>query len=400
MPGKVPLYLETASLAIGAESETTVGLEISDGSKTLFYIPGCAEVTPKVQERLRNADLLFFDGTTFTDDEMVALGLSNKTAWRMGHVAMTGEKGSLVRLSDIGIRRKIFVHINNTNPVLIEDSPERAKAAAAGWKFLTMGWRLVYEPDAFKPRGFGGGAAQCRRRALSQQASFHARQYSGKCSFEEIQAWALNRYYYQSMIPIKDAIVLTRFTDAEDRRQWRKRIEDHDGLKPGDGGIERWLKLTDSLGFPRDYVESTAGILPATRFAVDAYVTLVRDRSPLEAVASSLTRIVFAEHHRRTHVGHAGELRLRQQGHAGLFLLSADAGQARRRLGTRLRQVARDDRGAAAGRHQPRSSSSAMCSGRSSMRCGAPMSIITCRRMPGFPARSRPRAAKRHSETI
>lgn len=120
---------------------------------------------------------------------------------------------------------------------------------------------------------------------------FHARQYSGKCSYEEIQAWALNRYYYQSMIPIKDAIVLTRFTDAEDRRQWRKRIEDHDGLKPGDGGIERWLKLTDSFGFPRDYVESTAGILPATRFAVDAYVAFVRDRSPVEAVASSLTEL-------------------------------------------------------------------------------------------------------------
>lgn len=120
---------------------------------------------------------------------------------------------------------------------------------------------------------------------------FHARQYGGKCSYEEIQAWALNRYYYQSMIPIKDAIVLTRLTDAEDRRQWRKRIEDHDGVKPGDGGIERWLKLTDSLGFPRDYVELAAGILPATRFAVDAYVGLVRDRSPVEAVASSLTEL-------------------------------------------------------------------------------------------------------------
>ncbi|MFZ0729717.1 MAG: pyrroloquinoline quinone biosynthesis protein C, partial [Methylovirgula sp.] len=99
---------------------------------------------------------------------------------------------------------------------------------------------------------------------------FHRRQYSGQCSYEEIQAWALNRYYYQSMIPIKDATVLTRLTDPEDRRQWRKRIEDHDGLKPGDGGIERWLKLTDSLGFPRDYVISTEGILPATSFAVDA----------------------------------------------------------------------------------------------------------------------------------
>ncbi len=120
---------------------------------------------------------------------------------------------------------------------------------------------------------------------------FHARQYSGKCTYEEVQAWALNRYYYQAMIPIKDAIVLTRLTDAEDRRQWRKRIEDHDGMQPGDGGIERWLKLTDSLGFPRDYVESTAGILPATRFAVEAYATFVRERSPVEAVASSLTEL-------------------------------------------------------------------------------------------------------------
>jgi coenzyme PQQ biosynthesis protein C len=120
---------------------------------------------------------------------------------------------------------------------------------------------------------------------------FHARQYSGQCTYEEIQAWALNRYYYQSMIPIKDATVLTRLTDTEDRRQWRKRIEDHDGLQPGDGGIERWLKLTDSLGFPRDYVTSTQGILPATRFAVDAYVEFCRDRSPLEAVASSLTEL-------------------------------------------------------------------------------------------------------------
>ncbi len=120
---------------------------------------------------------------------------------------------------------------------------------------------------------------------------FHARQYSGQCSYEEVQAWALNRYYYQSMIPIKDATVLTRLTDSDDRREWRKRIEDHDGMQAGDGGIERWLKLTDSLGFSRDYVTSTEGILPATRFAVDAYVEFCRDRTPLEAVASSLTEL-------------------------------------------------------------------------------------------------------------
>jgi coenzyme PQQ biosynthesis protein C len=120
---------------------------------------------------------------------------------------------------------------------------------------------------------------------------FHRRLHSGQCSYEEVQAWALNRYYYQAAIPVKDATILTRMTDAADRRAWRKRIEDHDGLQEGDGGIARWLKLTDSLGFPRDYVTSTRGILPATRFAVDAYVEFCRTKSLLEAVASSLTEL-------------------------------------------------------------------------------------------------------------
>lgn len=120
---------------------------------------------------------------------------------------------------------------------------------------------------------------------------FHQRLHSGQCTYEEVQAWALNRYYYQSMIPIKDATVLTRMRDPEDRREWRKRIEDHDGVAAGDGGIERWLKLTDSLGFPRDYVMSTEGILPATRFAVDAYVEFCRTRPLVEAVGSSLTEL-------------------------------------------------------------------------------------------------------------
>lgn len=133
VPGKVPLYLEGAKVDIGTEDESTVGLEITDGTKTMFYIPGCAEVTPKVQERIKGADLLFFDGTTFTDDEMVQLGLSPKTAYRMGHVAMSGENGSLSRLADLGIGRKIYVHINNTNPALIEDSPERKSVEKAGW---------------------------------------------------------------------------------------------------------------------------------------------------------------------------------------------------------------------------------------------------------------------------
>ena len=120
---------------------------------------------------------------------------------------------------------------------------------------------------------------------------FHHRLHSGGCSYEEVQAWALNRYYYQAMIPIKDATVLTKMSNVADRRQWRKRIEDHDGLHEGDGGIERWLKLTDSLGFSREYVTSTQGILPGTRFAVEAYTEFCRTRSLTEAIASSLTEL-------------------------------------------------------------------------------------------------------------
>jgi coenzyme PQQ biosynthesis protein C len=120
---------------------------------------------------------------------------------------------------------------------------------------------------------------------------FHHRLHSGGCAYEEVQAWALNRYYYQAMIPIKDATVLTKISNVEDRRQWRKRIEDHDGLHEGDGGIERWLKLTDSLGFSREYVTSTQGILPGTRFAVEAYTEFCRTRSLTEAIASSLTEL-------------------------------------------------------------------------------------------------------------
>jgi coenzyme PQQ biosynthesis protein C len=120
---------------------------------------------------------------------------------------------------------------------------------------------------------------------------FHRRLHSGQCTYEEVQAWALNRYYYQAMIPIKDATILTRMPNVEDRREWRKRIEDHDGRHEGDGGIERWLKLTDSLGFARDYVISMQGILPGTRFAVEAYTEFCRSKTLLEAVASSLTEL-------------------------------------------------------------------------------------------------------------
>jgi coenzyme PQQ biosynthesis protein C len=120
---------------------------------------------------------------------------------------------------------------------------------------------------------------------------FHGLLHGGKCSKGQVQAWALNRYYYQAMIPIKDASLIARCEDSAVRREWRSRLVDHDGEREGDGGIARWVKLTDSLGLARDYVTSLRGLLPGTRFAVEAYVHFVREKTLLEAIASSLTEM-------------------------------------------------------------------------------------------------------------
>ena len=120
---------------------------------------------------------------------------------------------------------------------------------------------------------------------------FHKLLHGGKLTRGQVQAWALNRYYYQSRIPLKDASLMSRLEDPAIRREWRRRLVDHDGEAEGEGGIARWLALTDGLGLDRSYVVSTRGILPGTRFAVEAYVRFVRERSLLEAIASSLTEL-------------------------------------------------------------------------------------------------------------
>lgn len=120
---------------------------------------------------------------------------------------------------------------------------------------------------------------------------FHRVLHSGGCTIDQVRAWALNRYYYQAQIPAKDATLMARLPTPELRRIWRQRIVDHDGDANSEGGVARWLRLTDALGLDRDYVISGEGLLPATRFAVDAYVAFVRERPLVEAVASSLTEM-------------------------------------------------------------------------------------------------------------
>jgi pyrroloquinoline quinone biosynthesis protein B len=145
VPGKVPLWLERSGEDPGiAESGHALGLRIIEAAtgKSFFFVPGCAAMTPRLAARLRGASMVFFDGTLWGDDEMVAAGIGPKTGRRMGHMSMSGENGVIAAFRELGVARKIFIHVNNTNPVLLEDSPERAEAEAAGWLVAHDGMEL------------------------------------------------------------------------------------------------------------------------------------------------------------------------------------------------------------------------------------------------------------------
>jgi pyrroloquinoline quinone biosynthesis protein B len=140
VPGKIPLYLEDEEKgtggSFGTEEGDTVGLKVTDDTtgKHFFFIPGCSGLDDSLRARLEGAPLLFFDGTLYTNDEMIAQGLMQKTGDRIGHMNMSGPNGTLALMAPLGIARKIFIHINNSNPVLRDDSPERAAVEAAGWE--------------------------------------------------------------------------------------------------------------------------------------------------------------------------------------------------------------------------------------------------------------------------
>jgi pyrroloquinoline quinone biosynthesis protein B len=144
VPGKTPLYLESGDPAPAIlTDETTVGALISDGARKVFFIPGCAVMPPDLAERLQGADLVFFDGTLWRDDEMIAAGLGLKTGRRMGHMSLGGPDGVIEAFRAIKVGRKVALHINNSNPVLLADSPERAEAEAAGWTIAHDGLEIA-----------------------------------------------------------------------------------------------------------------------------------------------------------------------------------------------------------------------------------------------------------------
>ncbi|MEA2755650.1 MAG: pyrroloquinoline quinone biosynthesis protein [Aliidongia sp.] len=144
VPGKVPLYLEQPGATPPIiEGEETVGVALGDGRRRLYFIPGCAAMTPALAERLTGADLVFFDGTLYRDDEMIRGGTGQKTGRRMGHMSNAGPEGVIAGFEPLNVGRKILIHINNSNPILLEDSAERAEIEAAGWEVAYDGMAVT-----------------------------------------------------------------------------------------------------------------------------------------------------------------------------------------------------------------------------------------------------------------
>jgi pyrroloquinoline quinone biosynthesis protein B len=142
VPGKVPLFAETSVTPAIAQDGEALGLAISAGGASLHYIPGCAMMTDDLRDRLRGAACVMFDGTLWTDDEMITAGAGPKTGRRMGHMPVSGAGGTLEEFASLGVARRILIHLNNTNPLLLDDSPERAELAAQGWEVAYDGMEL------------------------------------------------------------------------------------------------------------------------------------------------------------------------------------------------------------------------------------------------------------------
>jgi pyrroloquinoline quinone biosynthesis protein B len=146
VPGKLPLYLEAEAgdaLDTAAQDGDTLGLEIEAGGRRLVHLANCAALDPRVRARVAGADLLLMDGTLWQDDEMIIQGVGTKTGRRMGHISMSGPDGAIAGLADVPIGRRIFIHVNNTNPALLADSPERALLGRAGWEVARDGMEIL-----------------------------------------------------------------------------------------------------------------------------------------------------------------------------------------------------------------------------------------------------------------
>ena len=337
VPGKVALWLEDKDrpVDLGAVGEDTIALEIRDsGGTRAFYIPGCASLPEWLGKRLRGAPLVLFDGTLWVNDEMIRSGVGVKTGQRMGHMSVSGADGTIAAFAASRWRARCLSTSTPPTRSCSRTAPNAPRPPRPDGRSPTTAWRSPYEHDrrprrrkrarARRPgpdqadalvrprraagrrdagRGVRRGDETDRARALSQPPPVPKLLHTGELDHGQVQAWALNRYYYQASIPRKDLTLMARLESPDLRRACRSRVLDHDGVEVETGGISRYLQLTERLGLDRDYVVSTVGILPATRFAVDAYVHFVAERPPLEMIASSLTELFAPTIHKERIAG-------------------------------------------------------------------------------------------------
>ncbi len=299
VPGKLPIHLERGLDAAGAgDARDNIGLKIREAAtgRRLAYFPAAGGLTARAPEGARRRRLRVLRRHVLVERRAARARARHEA--RRGHGAPAGGRArpaAWPRSRGLSAPRRIYIHINNTNPLLRDDSMERKEAEAAG-----LGDRLGRDGGQRCDRGHREAAARPARSSSRGSARegeqryhdhhpYHALMHEGKLTPVQLQQWVLNRYYYQTRIPIKDAIILSKSEDPAFRRMWIRRIRDHDGDEGGEAGLELWLRLADGVGLDREEVASCRSVLPGVRFACDAYVELVRERSLVEAVASSLT---------------------------------------------------------------------------------------------------------------
>ena len=248
-----------------------------------------------MQRALDDADCVFFDGTFWSSDELLAAGLGTKRAEEMAHLPIGGPDGSLPVSPASERRARIYIHINNTNPILRDDSPgARARSTPRagrsphdGMELRAMTQRRATAARAATSSSTGCGARASAAITITTAITADARR---EAHARQLQQWVLNRYYYQTRIPIKDAIIVSKSEDPAFRRMWIRRIHDHDGDGAGEGGLALWLRLAEAVGLDREEVASCRS--RAARRALRVR-RLRRARAAsarcVEAVASSLT---------------------------------------------------------------------------------------------------------------
>ena len=218
-----------------------------------MYAPGLGSMEEAVWRAMQAAACVLVDGTFWSDDEMLSLGLSRKRARDIGHLPQSGPGGMLEWLDKLpGATRRILIHVNNTNPILDEDSAAARRADAARYRGrLGRHWRSSCDGAVTWTREEFEQQLRERGRAYHIHHPFNVMLNCGKASREQIRGWVANRFYYQINIPVKDAAILANCDERAVRRNWVQRILDHDGHGEDPGGIESWLRLAEAVGLER-----------------------------------------------------------------------------------------------------------------------------------------------------